>query len=556
MVFKNIITFLSRQQISNYLLLIFVSFFSIVFSKFGFWFDINSFYSNLLRNYEGQEFLKDYFCHFFPIQFVFLSPFLRFLDLNIFIILFSVILNFLFAFQFTYYSKKIFLEKINFFYLFIIISFFFIPFGIGSAHQNELSIYFCTIGFLIAVNNPKKLNLFALTYLVLGLTIKYSIALPIFAAIFFAFLIALLFDFKKYYFFTFLKYFFFIPAIFFLITFLYNLNSNIGLNDIFRYLFLDTLVITESRLSLKDFIFFNLFYEIFNFLRNINNFNDVPVGSILQLPIILFYLGFIYNVLCTKNLLFKKRLFFYFLVFASIFLWVSLGRDWNHKIIFFIITNYFLLFYFFDIEKKLSNFNIKLILFAGFFFYLIIPINERVPLKNLVKNSNYETKDYFFQFSKNSPFVALKRSKFETNHGIKNLHKQYSEVTNYLSRQKNLSLFFVDDLSTNFATVLSKAPSDTGCFHTWLVTPPLNKGVREKWISVFLENYNNNENSKLVICKTDDGRLCLFSPSASKDGKFRAIEPTKINENDFIKELISNSKISFRTKNFYIYEKK
>ena len=109
---------------SYYLLIIIISILSFISSKYSFWYDVNSFYSNLLRNYEGQNFLEDYFCQFFPLQFIFLSPFLKFINLNSFIILFSIFLNFLFAFQFSHYAKKILNNKINFFYLFIILSFF------------------------------------------------------------------------------------------------------------------------------------------------------------------------------------------------------------------------------------------------------------------------------------------------------------------------------------------------------------------------------------------------------------------------------------------------
>ena len=542
---------------SYYLLIIIISILSFISSKYSFWYDVNSFYSNLLRNYEGQNFLEDYFCQFFPLQFIFLSPFLKFINLNSFIILFSIFLNFLFAFQFSHYAKKILNNKINFFYLFIILSFFFIPFGIGSAHHNELAIYFCTIGFLIALNKIDKINVYAVIFLALGLTVKYSIAIPIFASIFFSFTILLIFDFKKTLLEVFIKYILFISLIFLLVIFVYKIKSDLKFIDILSYLFIDTLSISQSRIGFKDFIFYNLFYEIFDYFKNFNDIKNLPVGSFFQLPIVLSYFCFIYFFLkYLKKFQIKEKIFFYFIIFSSIFLFISLGRDWNHKIIFFIISNYFLFFIFFNIEKKLSKSRINAILIFTFCLYLLIPINERVPLKNLVKDFNYETKDYFFQFSKNSPYVAFKRSIFETNHGINNLHQQYSRVTNYLSKQKKLNLFFVDDLSTIFSTVLSQAPSDTGCFHTWLFTPPLNKGIREKWINVFLENYNNYENSMLVICKTDDGRLCLFSPTSSKDGEFKAVEPTKINDNKFIRELISNSKLSFRTENFYIYEKK
>lgn len=545
-----------KNRISNYVLFIMVFILSFISSKYSFWYDVNSFYSNLLRNYEGQKFLEDYFCQFFPIQFIVLSPFLKFINLNSFIILFSIFLNLLFAFQFSYYSKKILNVKFNFFYLFVILSFFFIPFGIGSAHHNELAIYFCTIGFLIALSNIDKVNIYAVIFLVLGLTVKYSIAIPIFAAIFFSFSILLISEYKKTLLVIFVKYIIFILLIFTLIIFIYKYNSNLKFIDILSYLFIDTLSISQSRIGFKDFILYNLFNEIFSYFKNFTDIKNFPVGSFFQLPIILSYFCFIYFFLKNqKKFYLKEKIFFYFLIFASIFLFVALGRDWNHKIIFFIITNYFLFFIFFNIEKKLTKTKINFILIFTFTLYLLIPLNERVPLKHFVKDFNYETKDYFFKFSEKSPFVAFKRSIYEKNQGINNLHQQYSKVTNYLSKQKNLNLFFVDDLSTIFSTVLSKAPSDTGCFHTWLFTPPLNKGIREKWISVFLENYNK-ENSILVICKTDDGRLCLFSPTSSEDGEFKAVEPTKISDNEFIKQLIANSKILFRTKNFYIYKKK
>jgi hypothetical protein len=556
MITQRLINFFFKQKLSNYFLFFLVFFFSIIFSKYGFWYDVNSFYTNLLRNFEGQTFFKDYFCHFFPIQFIFLSPFLNYLSLDTFMILFSIILNFLFAFQFTYYSKKILNNKLSFFNFFIILSFFFIPFGIGTAHHNELTIYFCTIGFLMAVNSINKLNIFALAYLIIGLTVKNSIAIPIFAAIFFSFTILLISNFNKQYLVLFLKYIFLIALSFLLIIFIYALNANIGFKSIFEYLFVDPFMLSQSRITLKSFLFFNQFNEVLGFFFDYSGIKSLPVGSILQLPIIFGYICFIYLVISKrKKFSEKEKIYFYFLIFAAIFLFVSLGRDWNHKIIFFIIINYLLFFYFFGLEKKITTSKMHILFSLIISVYLLIPINERIPLKNLNKNSKFEFKNHFFKFSDNGPYIALKRSIFEHTNGVLNLNKQYTEISNYLIQQNNLSLFYIDDISTIFSSILSKAPRGAGCMHTWFLTPPLNKEINKEWMKIFLENYYNLENAKLIICKTDD-KLCLFSPIYSNDGKLIAVAPTELNDSPFIKELISNSKISFNTENFYIYEKK
>lgn len=549
-------SFFLKQNIFNYFLFFFVFFISIVVSKFSLWHDINSFYTNLLRNYENQIFLKDYFCHFFPLQFYFLSPILNFINLEKFIVLFSIILNFLFAFQFTYYTKKILQSKIKFFNLFIIVSFFFIPFGIGAAHHNELAIYFCVIGFLIAINNLDRFNYIALSFLTLGLTIKYSIALPIYGAIFLSFTILLFTDFSKNHLILFLKYIFSIAFLFLLIIYFYIVSADISIKDFFSYLFFDTMTLSESRFTIGSFLFFNLFENILNFFFDFDGIKSLPIGSLLQLPIVLSYFIFIFIVIIKrKNLSFKEKIFFYFLIFASIFLFVSLGRDWNHKFILLIITNYFLFYYFFSFEKKISNNQNNFVILIIFAIYSLVPINERIPLKKIFQNNEFKKEDYFVTVFENSPTITLKRSKFEDANGINNLNDQYIKISNYLIKQDKLSLFFVDDISTIFSTLLKKAPNDSSCFHVWFLTPPLNKNVKKKWIEVFLKNYKNTENAKLVICNTDEGKLCLYSP-VFDDEKFVAIEPTDINDNIFIKELISNSKVVFNTKNFYIYEKK
>ena len=557
MIIKEIISFFLKQKILSYILFLLVFTFTILFSKFSLWFDINSFYTNLLRDHEGQTFLKDYFCHFFPIQFYFFSPFLTFLNLNSFIILFSIILNFLFAFQFAYYSKKILGDKFEFFSLFIIISFFFIPFGIGAAHHNELSIYFCTIGFLMAVSNINKFNYIALFYLIIGLTVKYSIAIPIFTAILLSFSILLFTNFKKQYLILLLKYIFLISISFIVIIFIYTLNANINFQDFFSYLFLDTLSISKTRFTIGSFLFFDLFENVFSFISDYSGIKNLPVGSILQLPFIFGYIGFIYFIIAKRNSFsVNEKIYFYFLIFVTIFLFVSLGRNWNHKFIFFIITNYLVLFYFISLEKKISKSKINLIFCFIFGIYLFIPINERIPLKNLISNTKFEFKNYFFKFSNDSPYIALKRSIFEDRNGIINLSKQYMQISSYLIKQKNLSLFFVDDISTIFSSIISKASSDPGCIHAWMTTPPLNEKMRNLWIKIYLENYYNLENAKLIVCKTDDGKLCLYSQILSENGKSTVVGPTDINDNDFIKEIISNSKITFNTRNFFIYEKK
>ena len=53
-----------------------------------------------------------------------------------------------------------------------------------------------------------------------------------------------------------------------------------------------------------------------------------------------------------------------------------------------------------------------------------------------------------------------------------------------------------------------------------MFTPPLNKKIRTEWINVYENNYYNLENSKLIVCKTDDGKTAFGSiPSEIEDGK-------------------------------------
>jgi hypothetical protein len=549
--------YLFIKNIPNYFLVIFIFFLSYFFSKYSLFHDINSFYTNLLRIYEGQILFKDYFCHFFSIQFYFLSPLLNFLDIENFTILTSIFLNFLFAFQFAYFSKKILIKEINFFYLFIILSFFFIPFGIGVAHHNEYAIYFCSIGTLMAINNLEKINYLAVIYLVIGLTIKYSIAIPLFFSIFLSFSIILIFNFKKEILIIFIKYILLIAFIFQIIVFLYLLNLEIKIIDLFSYLFFDTISLSENRFTFKDIIFYNRFSNIFNFIINFKELSLLPVGSILQLPIILAYFYFIvFFLINLKNYSLKEKLFFYFLIFSSIFLIIFLGRDWNHKYILMISTVYMLFFYFYRIDKKFSNFKINLVIFCLFIFYLTVPINERIPLKDLVKNFEPKIEKYFFKLDDTAPNIALKRSKFEDRNGINNLSFQYRQISSFLLEQKDLNLFFVDDLSTIFSTLLAKAPSDSGCFHAWMLTPPINENIKREWINVYLTKYNQSKNGKLIVCKTENGKLCLYNLIKSEEGASKEVGPTDINDNIFIKNLISNSKVVFNTKNFYVYEKK
>ena len=87
--FKN---FFLKQKLFNYFLFILVLVISIIVSKFSLWYDINSYYTNLLRVYEGQTYFIDYFCQYLPAHFVFLSPLLKIMNLNSFITFFSVIL--------------------------------------------------------------------------------------------------------------------------------------------------------------------------------------------------------------------------------------------------------------------------------------------------------------------------------------------------------------------------------------------------------------------------------------------------------------------------------
>lgn len=550
-------SFFLKQKMSNYILFILVFIITIIVSKFSFWYDINSFYTNLLRVYEGQTYFTDYFCQYLPAQYIFLSPLLKIMNLNSFVTFFSVILNFIFAFQFTYYSKKILNNEMNYYFLFILISFFFIPFGIGAAHHNELAIYFCSIGFLIAINNLERINFISIIYLVLGLTTKYSVAIPLIISMFLSFMIALIIDFKKKYLILFFSYIFICFAFVIFLVFYFLINTNISLFDFIDYLFVDTQAVASSRLNFKDFIFYNLFNEIYIFMKNITEIQKLPVGSILQLPIILSFLIFvIFTLKNIKSLNFQKRILFLFLVFSSILLWVFLGRDWNHKIIFFIISNYFLFFYFLNLQKYISKLKLNAFIFFIILLYLIVPINERIPLKNFIKNSNIELDEYLLRYSNKSPTIMFKRASFEEKNNINNRHTQYLKILEYLSSQNDYNLFFVDDVSTIFGTILSKAPNDTGCFHTWFTTPPINKAIRDEYIRIFKNAYYNEKNSKLIICMSEDGSFCMYSPKYNSNRQWKEVRTTRISENDFVNELISNSRLVYNTKNFFIFEKK
>jgi hypothetical protein len=150
----------------------------------------------------------------------------------------------------------------------------------------------------------------------------------------------------------------------------------------------------------------------------------------------------------------------------------------------------------------------------------------------------------------------FKRASFEEKNNINNRHTQYLKILEYLSSQNDYNLFFVDDVSTIFGTILSKAPNDTGCFHTWFTTPPINKAIRDEYIRIFKNAYYNEKNSKLIICMSEDGSFCMYSPKYNSNRQWKEVRTTRISENDFVNELISNSRLVYNTKNFFIFEKK
>ena len=93
---------------------------------------------------------------------------------------------------------------------------FFIPFGIGLFNFNELAIYFTTIGFLMAISDLKNFSYLSVIYILLALTIKYSVALPLIGAIVISTVIFLIIDYKKEILYLFLKYFFLLGYYFYL----------------------------------------------------------------------------------------------------------------------------------------------------------------------------------------------------------------------------------------------------------------------------------------------------------------------------------------------------
>ena len=48
----------------------------------------------------------------------------------------------------------------------------------------------------------------------------------------------------------------------------------------------------------------------------------------------------------------------------------------------------------------------------------------------------------------------------------------------------------------------------------------------------------------------------MYSPKYNSNRQWKEVRTTRISENDFVNELISNSRLVYNTKNFFIFDKK
>ena len=361
-------------------------------------------------------------------------------------------------------------------------------------------------------------------------------------------------DYKKEILYLFLKYFFSIGLLFLFITIILIIFSNTSIKDGLDYLFFDALTLTKARTEFDKFLFIGVFKNLLSINLNILS---LPVGSLLQLPVVICYFILIPILFFKKNLESKKKFFLYFLFFASILHYTQLGRDWHHKFIFFFIIVYFVLFHFFEIEKKLSRKHLSLFIFALMIIYSVIPFNERIPLRDFLRLKNFNSKLYYLKYTDDSPNIMLKRATYHERIEISNFHDQQIDILEYLKKDKNIKLFFIDDISNIFSLLLKKASNEPSLIHhSQLFTPPVNDQIKKVWIKKFMDKYKKNSNAKLIVCKDNIGRLCVYS-SLNDDGKFvDKVMPTNLKDNSFLKDLLDQSNLLYNTENFYVYESK
>ena len=378
--------------------------------------------------------------------------------------------------------------------------------------------------------------------------------MPLIGAIVISTVIFLIIDYKKEILYLFLKYFFSIGLLFLFITIILITFSNTSIKDGFDFLFFDMLSLTIARSEFDKFLFIGVFKKLFSINLNILS---LPVGSLLQLPIIICYFIFITILFFKKNLESKKKLFLYFLLIAAILHYTQLGRDWHHKFIFFFIIVYFVLFHFFEIEKKLSKRYLNFYIFALLVIYSVVPINERVPLRDLLQLKNFNPKLYYLKYTDDSPNIMLKRARYHERIKISNFHDQQIDILKYLEKDKNIKLFLIDDISNIFSLLLKKASNEPSLIHhSQLFTPPVNDQIKKVWIKKFMDKYKKDPNAKLIVCQDKFGRLCVYS-SLNEDGKFiDSVMPTDLKNNSFLKDLLDQSNLLYNTENFYVYESK
>ena len=89
--------------------------------------------------------------------------------------------------------------------------------------------------------------------------------------------------------------------------------------------------------------------------------------------------------------------------------------------------------------------------------YSVVPINERVPLRDLLQLKNFNPKLYYLKYTDDSPNIMLKRARYHERIKISNFHDQQIDILKYLEKDKNIKLFLIDDISNIFSLLLKKS---------------------------------------------------------------------------------------------------
>ena len=542
----------------NLIILIFITTFFIFTSSFG---DIN-YFLELTYRIEDQELnFKDYICflnNFTIYPLIFLGDILGYYTLAYYLLACSV--GILISFLMIRLYENIFEIKrsINRYYF---LFYFILPFGIAGYYVDIILYLFASISVFFYFKQGSLNFYLSAIFLAFCVFIKYFSATPFVLAFGFIFFIEWYYaNFKLKYLIKPLKFFIFFSFVTTFMLSIYIYLNDINIELMYEYLFKEMLDSGSNRLTN---LFNSIFFLNYNIFKAIINFN---VGIILfYLFIICFYFSIylLIKIILTKKDE-KQALLLIFIIVSSSFTFLLAGRDWNHKILFLpillIMTIDYLNFKYLNNYKITNVLKAKYLLIPFILIYSLVPLNERLKLKQNKFNSftSENFNNYFTKIDKGrfkNLFYSL-RSNYLIDNGFLNYNDQLSEISNFLNEDKNkkYNLMFIDEQSKIISYLTDKKNLTPCCGISDESFPPKYPLNNKIFIKNFLGNLQERD-TLLIVCHFDRFRneLCL-NKTTTVDKKLNISIPSNLNRfielENYIKK---NMGVYYSTKNFTIF---